>query len=112
MTKFDPEKFICKKCGECCRGEGFVKVTEDEIRKMADYLGESPEEFKKNWIKSSLFEGYWLKEKPNRDCIFLENNMCKVHPVKPEQCRNFPFSWNNSDSIITCPALREIREKS
>jgi len=103
------EQFICRKCGECCRGEGFVKVTEPEIVKMAEYLGETAEEFKSRWLRPALFDDFWLKEKPNKDCIFLENSQCLVHAVKPAQCRAFPFSWSNLDSISICPGLNEIK---
>ena len=105
------EQFVCRKCGACCRGDGFVKVTEAEIITMAEYLGETEEQFKSRWLRPSLFEGHWLKDKENKDCIFLENNQCLVHAVKPVQCRSFPFSWNNLDSIKTCPALKELKEE-
>jgi Fe-S-cluster containining protein len=111
LDKISLQDFHCRQCGECCRGEGVVKVTEEEISRIADYLGISGEEFKEKWIRATFFNGYWLQEKPNQDCIFLEGNQCSIQPVKPEQCRTFPFSWDNLDSIKTCPALKELSEK-
>ena len=111
MDKLLSEKFICRKCGNCCRGSGFVKVTPSDIRAIADYLGLTEQQFEDRYTTPSLFEDYWLAEKPNRDCIFLEDNLCKIHPVKPEQCRAFPFSWVNRDTMETCPALKDAMER-
>lgn len=111
MNKEMMKEFRCRRCGECCRGEGFVKAAEQEIIKMAEYLGLSVDKFKEIYVEPSLFNEYWLKEQPNRDCIFLRDNECMVNPVKPEQCREFPFSWSNTDSDSTCPAMREILRK-
>ncbi|MBN1900133.1 YkgJ family cysteine cluster protein [Candidatus Sumerlaeota bacterium] len=111
MDKISLENFHCQQCGECCSGEGVVNVTEEEISRIADYLGVSVEEFKEKWTRAAFFKGYWLQEKPNKDCIFLEGNQCVIQPVKPEQCRSFPFSWENLDSIKTCPALKELRQE-
>jgi len=106
----EPKTFQCRQCGNCCRGEGFVRATEDEIMQMSAFLGISPEDFQSKYTRSSLFRGYWLAENPNKDCVFLEGNRCLVHPVKPTQCRIFPFGWKNLDSITTCPALKEIEQ--
>lgn len=111
LDKISLQDFNCQQCGECCRGEGVVNVKEEEIPRMAAYLGISEEEFKEKWTRTSLFRGYWLKEKPNKDCIFLEDKKCQIQPVKPEQCKTFPFSWDNLDSIKTCPALKELYQK-
>ncbi|NBT90581.1 MAG: YkgJ family cysteine cluster protein, partial [Verrucomicrobia bacterium] len=27
-------------------------------------------------------------------CIFLEGQDCRIQPVKPQQCRDFPNAWN------------------
>jgi len=29
--------------------------------------------------------------KNNKKCVFLEKGLCRIHSVKPEQCRLFPF---------------------
>lgn len=36
-----------------------------------------------------------LNESGDGSCIFLDGGMdCRIDPVKPEQCRNFPEKWN------------------
>ena len=98
--------FQCKRCGECCIGEGFVRASEDEIRAMADYLKMELDQFKKDYTRPSLFGDYWLKEKEHGDCIFLEENGCRIHNVKPLQCKTFPMNWRNRDSAQICPGLK------
>ena len=38
-------RFQCTQCGNCCTGDpGYVWVTPDELRNIADYLGQPVEE--------------------------------------------------------------------
>ncbi len=30
-------------------------------------------------------------ERPNNDCIFLTDSGCSIYPVRPIQCRSYPF---------------------
>ena len=32
-------RYLCQRCGNCCRWPGFVRVDEDEINAMAQFLG-------------------------------------------------------------------------
>ncbi len=111
MRKSDFKNFKCKVCGKCCKGEGFVKVTETEIQEIADFLNILKEEFINQYTRPGMPGDYWLTEKPGHDCIFLEENICKINNVKPMQCRNFPYSWVNDDTEETCPAMKELKEK-
>ena len=48
-----------------------------------------------------------LKSRPDDSCVYLtDDNRCRIHPVKPDKCRTFPFEWTNADSHEVCPALR------
>jgi len=105
------EKFTCKQCGNCCKGDGVVRLTEDDIERLSKYLNISPQEFKEKYTFNSFLGEVWLNDKPNKDCIFLENNLCSVHSVKPRQCENYPDTWRNTESIESCPGMRELLEK-
>lgn len=97
-------KFTCKQCAACCSGEpGFVWTTSDEIRKIAEYLEISEENFKEQFIRQAG-TGYSLIEKPNGDCIFLSGKKCKIYPVRPIQCTTWPF-WEAN--IATIEAWRK-----
>ncbi len=41
-----------------------------------------------------------LKKQPNGDCIFLDNNICMIHPIRPMACRAFPFYFSVEDKTL------------
>jgi len=83
----------CKQCGHCCSlGSGFL--IGDDIKQISKFLNKSEEELKKSHLEEKeLFNTKLLRPKikskniPYGNCIFLENNTCKIHQVKPLQCR-------------------------
>lgn len=90
-------RFECTQCGNCCSGPpGAVWVTEDDIRDIADFRGLSIGETKINHTK--LIRGQLsLREFANGDCTFLDGQTrrCTIYPVRPAQCRTWPF-WNSN----------------
>jgi Fe-S-cluster containining protein len=36
-----------------------------------------------------------LRESTHGDCVFLQDNQCRVHAVRPQQCRTYPFWFKN-----------------
>lgn len=106
------QDFKCQRCGACCRiPDGIVRVSEAEIRAMASFLGESEEAFIETRTELAPDRrSLMLRSEPDGTCCFYrENAGCLVHPVKPEQCRTFPFRWRNPDSFAVCPALRAMQ---
>jgi uncharacterized protein len=101
-------------CGNCCRGQGHVRVSPAEVRRIAAHLGMAEEEFvrtltRKPEIASHAKAGdLWLIEKPAPDyeCIFLEGNLCAVNPVKPAQCAGFPLKWRTRGMIEDCAGMK------
>lgn len=88
----DGLRFECTRCGRCCTGEGHVWVGQNRIREMAGFLGLSVEAFSSRYVR--LIGGRLaLVDKPRHaDCIFWERDQgCAVYPVRPAQCRTFPF---------------------
>ncbi|MHC4547250.1 MAG: YkgJ family cysteine cluster protein [Planctomycetota bacterium] len=103
--------FQCTQCGHCCTGpQGYVWVSPRDQEAIAGHLGLTREEFRRRYLRlvGHLFS---LVDKPNGDCIFLdENRRCSIHPVKPRQCLTFPFwprltaspeSWRDVTEV--CP---------
>lgn len=39
-------------------------------------------------------DGLALLDQADGACFFLEGNDCRIQPVKPQQCRDFPNQWN------------------
>ena len=94
----DGLRFTCKKCGSCCSGEpGYIWVTENEIAKIAEYLGMGPSAFKEEYTRPAG-RGRSLKELPNGDCVFLDKNSCMIYKVRPIQCCTWPFWKRNLHS--------------
>ncbi len=92
-------RFRCTQCGHCCTGEpGFVWVNEEEIQTLADYLGEPPQQVQSYYTRP-LGSGRSLREKTNGDCVFYDRTVgCTVYPVRPRQCRTWPFWASNVES--------------
>jgi Fe-S-cluster containining protein len=141
----DLTDFVCHRCGNCCRGEGVVRVDDAKLGEIATYLKLTLVETQERYLKLSpsaqrtqrftglkpetistmqgrpLLELYrqddgWFHLKsqpvPELDCIFLVDNLCAIQPVKPQQCRTFPFEWINDDSYETCEGLRALQNIS
>ncbi|MCS7205903.1 MAG: YkgJ family cysteine cluster protein [Leptospiraceae bacterium] len=87
--------FTCIQCGKCCEGSGRVYFTKSDLLHIKQYLRLSNSEYSQLLKKLNLFEqnGLWVYRIHSR-CIFLdENQLCKIYPVRPLQCRTFPY-WS------------------
>lgn len=93
----DGLRFQCTECGKCCTGgAGFVWVSLEEMQKMADFLGISLQQFKRQYVRQRN-NRYALVEKRGQEkpCIFLEGKKCKIYAVRPKQCQTFPW-WKEN----------------
>jgi Fe-S-cluster containining protein len=96
----------CQRCTACCRWPGQVRLTDDEIARMAAHLGLSEHDFIQRHTRLRADrQGLALQDKPNGECIFLEGEACAVQPVKPQQCRDFPNLWNFPGFEKVCHAI-------
>lgn len=102
-------EFRCQCCGACCRiKDGIVRVSEAEIARIAVYIGMSEADFIATETDVAPDrKTLMLKSDPDGSCVYLtKDNHCRIHAVKPDKCRTFPFEWTNADSHEVCPALR------
>ncbi len=89
--------FECTQCGNCCTGApGFVWVTDDEIAKLAELLGKTVDEVRRDETRR-VGDRVSLNERKNGDCTFFdpETRRCTVYSARPAQCRTWPF-WNSN----------------
>ena len=87
----DGLRFSCQQCGACCGGgPGYVWVRQEDRSRIASFLGVDEEQFVERYCRRALGK-VSLVEKDNLDCVFLEPEGCRVYPVRPPQCRTFPF---------------------
>ena len=85
----------CDRCTACCRWPGQVRLTDSEIARLAAHLGLAEPEFIERYTRlNSTRTGLALIDQADGACVFLEGNDCRVNPVKPQQCREFPNLWN------------------
>jgi Fe-S-cluster containining protein len=40
-----------------------------------------------------------LKKMKNGDCIFLKDDLCMIHAMRPGVCRSFPFTFADSEDV-------------
>ncbi len=100
----DGLRFTCTQCGNCCTGPtGYVWLNPAEIQAFADHFKLLPHEFLSKYARK--LDGRWsLNETPRDgkfDCVFLKADPktggrgCSVYPVRPSQCRTWPFWPDN-----------------
>lgn len=83
------EVFECQRCGYCCHGEATVSLTDQDTRRMSDYLGLSFPELKKRYLRES---GSFLEmEIVDGHCIFYKDEGCSIHPARPWRCGQWPL---------------------
>ena len=101
------ERYLCQRCGNCCRWPGLVRVDENEIGAIAEFLGFTTDEFIDRYMElRPSRKGLMLKSNPDGSCIFLEGaNTCLIQPVKPQQCRDFPNKWRFDGWRKKCEAI-------
>ena len=87
----DSLRFQCQPgCTRCCDQKGYVYLTEKNLRAAARYLGLTPRVFEQKYVYRTRHL-LRLRKPPDRQCPFLTGEGCAIHPVKPTQCRLFPF---------------------
>ncbi len=108
--------FKCQQCGSCCQGESTISLTSQDVQRIAYFLGLTEKEFLKKYAVIKSGGRIELKTR-NGFCIFFDKDtrQCKVHPVKPEKCKEWPFVkaiFEDYDSFkiikSSCPGLRNV----
>ena len=101
--------YQCQRCTNCCKWPGQVKLTENDIVRMADFLGLEEREFIETWTRLRPDrQGLALLNKGEGgegECIFLDGRDCRVNAVKPAQCAGFPNTWNFPGWRDVCEAI-------
>jgi Fe-S-cluster containining protein len=126
--------FECQQCGNCCSGpdEGYIWVTKAEIEMIADFLKISIGQLREKYCQRLGMRTTIIEQPITKDCIFLKQidgqKKCMIYPVRPNQCRTWPFwpenltspnSWNeaaqkcpgvNRGSVCDCSEIERIRK--
>ncbi len=70
--------------------KGVVYLTDEDVARMAAYLGISNADFESRYVYRTRKTARLRIPRKER-CHFLQDGGCRVHAVKPLQCRTFPF---------------------
>lgn len=88
-----------------------MRLSDAEIARIAAYLGLSEVEFiREETILAPDRTGLVLKDRDERGtCAMLDDaGLCRIHAVKPDQCRTFPHGWRNAGDTDYCAGLRAL----
>ncbi|VFQ44317.1 YkgJ family cysteine cluster protein [Desulfoluna butyratoxydans] len=104
--------FECTQCGECCTGFGGTYMTEEDVQRIAAFIGMTPEEFVAT--RCQIVDGMpVIASGQDGRCVFFKDN-CTIHAVKPRMCRAWPFIDavarvpSNWDLMAdACPGIRK-----
>jgi len=84
-------RFACRQgCIDCCNTRGYVYLTDEDLRNAAGFLSLSAAEFERRYVYRTRHL-LRLRKPRDKQCPFLSAQGCLIHPVKPTQCRLYPF---------------------
>lgn len=65
-------------------------MNRETSERIAAFMGLEHDEFLAQYAYP-FRNGHSLKEKENGDCILYKEGRCTIYPVRPTQCRTYPF---------------------
>ena len=79
---------------------GYVRVSRDDIRRLAKHLKISVPEFEKRHIVEVAKNGERRIKAGYKTCQFLgEGRLCSVYDARPHDCRGY-VCWNQADETV------------
>ncbi len=100
----EPIIHSCQRCGACCRWEGDVCLSEQEVVAIAAYLDMEESDFINNLCRlRGNRQGLSIIDNDEGACIMLTPTGCRIQPVKPQQCTDFPHKWRFPGWETRCP---------
>ena len=79
---------------------GYVRVSRDDMRRLAKHLEISVAEFERRHIVEVTKKGEKRIKEGFKSCQFLtEDRMCGVYEARPSDCRGY-VCWNQEDTTV------------
>lgn len=126
---FDPDKTAaklheqafriidCTRCANCCKTMT-VLLTPEDIARISDHLGLTPQAFIDAYAALDEDGDYWIRQTP---CPFLGgDDRCTIYGVRPKDCLEYPHTQKKEFTTRTklharnteqCPAVFWIVEQ-
>jgi len=112
------EEIDCLSCANCCK-KMTPTFTKQDVKRIAAHFQQTPEEFKKQWLKVDKNKDLVNVSQP---CQFLNlvDNKCSIYDIRPVDCSGFPHltkrKWEeyahvHKQNIDYCPATFKMVEK-
>jgi len=108
----DGVRFTCQpNCSNCCDQAGYVYLSEKDLIRAAAFLQIEPAVFEAKYVFRTRYL-LRLRKPKDKQCHFLIEKRCTIHPAKPTQCSAFPFwpelienreNWNETAKY--CPGI-------
>jgi Fe-S-cluster containining protein len=86
--------FECTSCGDCCIApDGYhVYLDRNEAEAIRGFLGLSSGWFRRRYLNRLADGDLVAAAEADGRCVFLQaDGHCRVYPVRPLQCRTYPF---------------------
>ena len=83
------EETDCLTCANCCK-KMTPTFTVKDLKRISAHFGETPEEFKKKWLKKDRSNGDWVNVTQPCQFLNLNDNKCSIYAIRPEDCSGFP----------------------
>ena len=96
------KNFKCTKCGNCCRTvKSFNgKATDKDFERWRENKRDDILE----WVVRDRFWFYPGTNELAKKCPWIKGNLCGIHDVKPDWCRDFPMTPQIA-ILNKCPGL-------
>lgn len=111
------ESTDCLACANCCKTMT-PTFTAGDIRRISAHFSQTPDEFKKQWLKKDR-SGDWINRSQPCQFLDLKDNKCSIYAIRPLDCSGFPhlpkkmkdYMHVHKQNIEFCPATHKLVEK-
>ncbi len=87
------DNFECRRCGACCKDRD-VPLALDDILRLSEFLCMDPDCFFSEYCVEMAIDDDTMAlpflKRYGDECQFLDDNICRVHYVKPLACEYLP----------------------
>lgn len=97
----DSPPLSCLKCPSlCCKMAGYVEVSQNDIRRLAKFLGVTARHFEEDHIVEITRKKEKLIKSAYDTCQFLATDRrCSVYDARPKNCREY-VCWDQPDNTV------------
>jgi len=85
----------CVQCGVCCK-LFLINLTEEEYKSKKYKTQFDDFELVDDFEEAEMTGANIISQKEDGTCIYQEDNRCSIHKTRPQSCRNFFCTSNDS----------------